>query len=273
MHGMPEQGAEMAAAPGFEGELDAALQMCDRADLISTSAFERGPRVSQKPDGTPVTDADTEIETMIRGTLAERFPEDGIIGEEFGRSDPAPREWIIDPIDGTKNYAAGIPLWSTLLGLRVDGRFVVGVVSLPGIGKRYWGAEGVGAFGDGTPIGVSRVADTARAMVLFGDIEPILSSPVEAPFLQIIRGARRSRGFGDAWGYGLIAAGKAEVMIEPMGMIWDFAAPAAVVAAAGGTMTQFDGSPLVDGGSALASNGVLHQTYVDALRPREGAAT
>ena len=195
----------MEAGSGYEQELDAALLMCDRADAITLAAFEEGPEVSLKSDGTPVTDADTTVETMIRETLAERFPGDAVIGEEFGQADPAPREWIIDPIDGTKNFVDGIPLWSTLLALRVDGRCVVGVISLPGIGQRYWGAEGVGAFGGGTAIRVSDVAIETDAMVLYGDLDAILASPVAGTFLDVVQGSRRSRGFGDAWGYGLVA--------------------------------------------------------------------
>ncbi len=260
-------GAEMVVARTYDEELAVAVQMCDRADRIATSTFERGPRVSLKPDGTPVTEADTEIESMMRATLEERFPGDAIVGEEYGATGGSTREWIIDPIDGTKNFSGGIPLWSTLLALRVEGHYVLGVVSLPGIGQRFWAAQGVGAFRNGEAIKVSGVADLSQAMVLFGDIEPILASPVQEPFVRVVQGARRSRGFGDAWGYGLVAAGSAEVMIEPVGAIWDFAAPAAVIELAGGTITQFDGSPIEHGGSALASNGVLHQAYIDALRP------
>jgi histidinol-phosphatase len=244
-----------------------ALELCDQADRLSEAAFDRGPAVSVKADGTPVTDADTAIEEMIRRTLAERFPEDAVIGEEYGSDGDSPRAWIIDPIDGTKNFAGGIPLWATLLGLRVDGEFVLGVMSLPGIGQRFWAARGAGAFHNGRAIAVNGTARMEDAMVLFGDVEAILGTPEEGPFLRVVSGARRSRGFGDSWGYGLIAAGHAEAMIEPALMIWDVAAPAAIVEIAGGTITQFDGTPLAHGGSALATNGVLHQSYIEALRP------
>lgn len=250
----------------FGAELAMALELCDRADAIATASFERGPKVSIKPDGTPVTDADQEIERMIRESLTGAFPEDAVIGEEYGVDGEASREWIIDPIDGTKNFAGGIPLWSTLIGLRVAGEFSVGAISIPGIGQRFWAAVGSGAFHDGSPIQVSTTNGLADAMVLFGDIEPLIRGPVEDGFFSLLHGARRSRGFGDAWGYGLVASGAAEVMIEPELAIWDVAGPAAIIEVAGGTITQMDGSPLAHGGSALASNGVMHQTFVDALR-------
>jgi len=257
----------------YESELEAALLLCDEADSLSKASFDRGPTVSLKQDGTPVTDADTAIETMIRRTLSERFSEDSVIGEEYGPEGHSLRAWIIDPIDGTKNFAGGIPLWATLLGLRVEGEFVLGVMSLPGIGQRFWAARGVGAFHNGREISVSSTAEMGEAMVLFGDVEGILGTPVEDPFLRVVGEARRSRGFGDSWGYGLVAAGQAEAMIEPALMIWDVAAPAAIVEIAGGTISQFDGTPLAHGGSALATNGVLHQSYMEALRVSETAAT
>lgn len=262
-----QQKGSQVSTQAYDEELAFALALCDEADSIATASFERGPTISMKPDGTPVTDADKAIERLIRERLAERFPSDGVLGEEFGQEGQHQRQWVIDPIDGTKNFAGGIPLWSTLLALQVEGRSVVGVVSIPGVGERYWAAAGAGAYRNGSPLKVSDVDVPAEAMVLFGDLEGILGTPIEAPFLDVIRGARRTRGFGDAWGYGIVASGNAEAMIEPALMLWDVAAPAAIVEEAGGRITQLDGTPLAHGGSALATNGVLHDAYLEALRP------
>lgn len=255
-------------------ELDLALSLCERADAIAVEAFERGVGFESKADGTPVTEADRAIERMIREELASRFPEDAIIGEEFGGVEAAGggREWIVDPIDGTLNFSSGIPLWSTLLGLRVDGSYVLGVVSVPGVGDRYWAARGEGAFHNGSAITVSDVASVGDSMVLVGDLEPLLASSRREPFLALIEAGRRSRGFGDSWGYGLLASGRAEILVEPWVAIWDVAGPAAVVEIAGGRITQFDGSPLAHGGSVLATNGRVHDACIEALAVPEGAS-
>jgi len=263
---MGGDGMNSGARPSYEEELSLALALCDRADQLSTASFERGPVVTFKPDGTPVTEADVAIETMIREALEDSFPEDAILGEEFGSQGDSPRQWIVDPIDGTKNFAAGIPLWSTLIGLRVEGRFTLGAMSVPGVRERLWAAEGVGAFQNGTPLSVSETGEIPAAMVLFGDLEGILGTPEEAPFGRLVKGARRSRGFGDSWGYGLVASGRAEAMIEPWAAIWDVAGPAAIVEIAGGRITQFDGSPLEHGGSVLATNGYVHDACIQELR-------
>lgn len=257
---------------GYGRELETALSLAARADALAREAFERGPATTFKADGTPVTDADTAIEQMLRRELGETFPDDAVLGEEYGSDGRAGRTWIVDPIDGTLNFSSGIPLWSTLIGLQVDGAFVLGVVSVPGIGDRYWAAVGEGAFHNGSPMRVSQVKEVGRAMVLVGDMEPLLASPRREPFLSLVASGRRSRGFGDAWGYGLIASGRAEIFVEPWAAIWDVAGPAAVIEIAGGTITQFDGSPIAHGGSILATNGHLHGACIEALEVPDGAA-
>ena len=153
--------------------------------------------------------------------------------------------WVVDPIDGTRNYAAGIQIWANLLALRVDGEYVMGLANAPALGERYAARKGGGATWNGREIRVSEIATTAEGMVVLGDLEAWVGTPRGDGLMRLIRGAKRNRGFGDFWGHMLVARGAAEVMIEPELSEWDFAALAVIVAEAGGRMTQVDGSPPV----------------------------
>ncbi len=249
----------------FEEDLAFAHELADLAGDIAMRYFRGSFEVTIKADRTPVTEADLAIEAAIRDTVRSRFPDDGVLGEEGGLEGDGTRRWIVDPIDGTKNFADGIQIWSTLIALAVDDRPVVGVVSLPALGERYEAARGLGARLNGEPIRVSRADRLERSFVVFAGMEDWLSGPYAPGVHDLVRRARRNRGFGDAWGHCLVARGSADVMIELELATWDFAALEVIVEEAGGRISRFDGSPLAHGGSVLTTNGRLHDEIVAML--------
>jgi histidinol-phosphatase len=250
----------------YEEELAFAHELADGAAEIAMSLFGGELDVRVKPDRSPVTEADTRIETMIRERVHERFPGDGVLGEEAGAEGGRARRWIVDPIDGTKNFADGVQIWGTLIALAVQDRPVLGVVGAPALGERYAAVQGGGATLNGRPISVSRADRIARAFVLHGSMVDWLDGPWAAGVQELARGCRRTRGFGDFWGHMLVARGAADVMLEAELNTWDFAAVQVVVQEAGGRMTQLDGSPVEHGHSVLSTNGVLHDEIVARLR-------
>jgi len=251
----------------YEHELAFALGMAERAAGLAMAVFRGDVRVSVKADETPVTQADTEIEAMIRAQLAAAFPDDAVLGEEQGGDpDVEGRIWVVDPIDGTANFARGIPVWATLIALQVGGEPVLGVVSAPALGERYQAVRGGGAWCNGGPIAVSEIADPAASQLLYPGIGPWLREPRNERVLGVLATAKRTRGFGDFWGHMLVARGSAEAMLEPELALWDFAALVPIVEEAGGRVTTLEGAPPRHGGSVLTSNGVLHDDLVARLR-------
>lgn len=254
----------------LERELAFAHDLADRAAEIALRWFRATDlRVREKADLTPVTEADEAIERMVREEVARAFPADRVVGEEEGGLDgwTRGRAWIVDPIDGTKNFADGVQLWSTLIALAEEGRTVLGVVSIPGIAERYEAVRGDGARLNGAPIGVSARDRLADAFVLFSSFEAWPAGPPREGLLGLLGAARRTRGFGDAWSHMLVARGAADVMVEPQLALWDWAAIQVVVEEAGGRITQLDGAPLRHGGSAVSTNGLLHEDVLTRLRP------
>jgi histidinol-phosphatase len=229
--------------------------------------------VETKPDLTPVTEADRAAEIRLRAHLSRERPDDAVLGEEHGVSGGTgeagvdARRWVIDPIDGTKGYARGIPVWATLIALEHDGAPVVGVVSAPALGARWWAASELGAFRDGTPIGVSQVAAIEDAHLAYSSLSMFDDEGIGEEFRALARRCWRTRGFGDFWSHVMVADGSVDVAIEVGGLaVWDLAAPMAVVQEAGGTFTDLDGVARVDGGNVVASNGLLHEQVLAALR-------
>ncbi len=247
-------------------ELALANEMADRAAEIALSFFGGEFDVHEKADRSPVTEADLAIEAMVRRSVTERFPGDAVLGEEGGLEGNGSRRWIVDPIDGTKNFADGVQVWATLIALAIDDEPVLGVVSAPAMNERYEAVRGAGARLNGEPIHVSRADRVSRAFVLYSSIEHWLAGPYAGPFVDLVREARRTRGFGDFWGHVLVARGAADVMLEVDLATWDWAAALVVVREAGGRMSAFDGSPLSHGGSVLTTNGLLHDDVVARLR-------
>jgi histidinol-phosphatase len=259
----------------FEGWLAFALACCDTADALALQHFRRDLVIETKPDRTFVTQADTAIERTIRGLISGAYPDHGLVGEEYGEQvGSAGVRWYIDPIDGTHNFMRGVPLFGTLLAVEVDGELVVGVMSAPALGGRWYARRGGGAWATnavgpdrGSPrrIGVSRVGDIADAQVLYSSPLDIEASGEVPGFDALVRAAWRDRGFGDFWGYALVAEGAAEAMVEVGPNSWDLAAPAVVVEEAGGRLTDVHGARSIHNGTALATNGILHDEVVRRL--------
>jgi histidinol-phosphatase len=249
-------------------DLALALELADVADRLTLGRFRASDLlVETKPDLTPVTEADRDVELALRERLAVARPADSIVGEEFGAS-TAPgsgRRWIIDPIDATKNYVRGIPVWGTLLALQEGHEVLAGVVSAPALRRRWWASKGAGAFvDDGLASGprrleVSGVRELADAQLCISGLDGWDDSAVGLDaLLTLARRCWRTRGFGDFWGYMLVAEGAADVCCEAAVSLWDLAALQVIVEEAGGRFTDLGGVPTPDGGDAIASNGRLH---------------
>jgi histidinol-phosphatase len=250
----------------FEQELSFAHELADRAAEISMSYFLGEFEVRQKLDLTPVTQADLEVETAIREMIADRFPDDAVTGEEHGEG-AGDRVWIVDPIDGTRNFADGVPIWATLLALQVEGRSVLGMASAPALAERYEAVRGGGARWNGRELRASeRKLDDA--FMVFSSVDDWLGGPRQEAFLDLLRDTRRSRGFGDFWGHMLVARGAADLMMEPALRIWDWASITVIVEEAGGRVTTFDGEEPSDGSSILTTNPIVHDEVVRRLSNR-----
>jgi histidinol-phosphatase len=246
--------------------------LADTADRITTTRFKaQDLRVSTKPDLTPVTDADTAVEQALRGTLSRARPRDGVIGEEFGEiRGHGNRRWVIDPIDGTKNFVRGVPVWATLIALLEDDEPVAGMVSAPALGRRWWAAKECGAYAGrrptaGTAIKVSGVSELADASVSYSSLSGWEDRGALPDFLELTRTAWRTRAFGDFYSYVLLAEGAVDVACEPEVSLWDLAAVAAIVTEAGGRFTDLTGRPGPAGGSAVATNGPLHDQVLAVI--------
>ena len=247
----------------FEQELAFAHELADRAGEISMSYFLGEFEVRHKPDLSPVTQADLEVETALREMIDARFPDDAVIGEEHGAG-AGDRIWIIDPIDGTKNFADGVPIWATLLALQIEGRSVLGMASAPALHERYEAVQGGGARWNGRDLRASRRALSDSFMV-FSSVDDWVGTPREPAFHSLLSEARRSRGFGDFWGHMLVARGAADFMLEPALRVWDWASVTVIVEEAGGRVTTFDGDPPSDGSSVLTANPVVHEEVLRSL--------
>ena len=256
----------------LRGWLDVAQAACDEVDAIAGRHFRRDLRIDTKPDRTFVTEADTAIERRIRERLRHAFPGHGLVGEEYGTDDgDAPVRWYIDPIDGTHNFMRGVPLFGTLLAVERDGELQAAVMSAPALGERWWAHRGGGAWARtrGEAPRQIRVSDVIRlgdAQILYGSARDIVASGRAPGFDGLLREVWRERGFGDFWGYALVAEGAAEGMVEVELFTWDAAAPALIVEEAGGRWTDLDGVRRIDTRTFLVSNGVLHDELLERLR-------
>lgn len=276
MIGRDDDATRPSTDPDLAGWLAFALTCCDEADQLAMAHFRRDLDIEAKPDRTFVTEADRAIERAIRDRIVATYPDHGLVGEEHGTAAGAGRvRWYIDPIDGTHNFMRGVPLFGTLLAVERDGEIVVGVISAPAIGARWYASRGAGAWavdalgpvaGTARRIGVSKVADLADAQVVYASPLDIAASGEAPGFDALIRSVWRDRGFGDFWGYALVAEGAAEIMVEVGPHSWDLAAPSIVVEEAGGTFTDIHGVRSIHSGHALATNGRSHDEVVTRLR-------
>jgi histidinol-phosphatase len=263
--------------------LSFALALADAADMITLRHFRGGGDAWRKADGTLVTLADTETESALRVHILDRYPGHRIEGEEEGVSLPTmPLDpdvgsgptfgWVLDPVDGTHNFARGIPIWATLIACARDGRPEVGVVSAPALGTRWWAARGQGAFrgdpwsgGVAERIHVSQRSALADAQVLYGSYT-LTFNAWDGRAEALMRSSWRQRGFGDFWQHCLVAEGAAEVALEGEIKPWDIAALLVIVEEAGGRMTDIDGVPHIDAGHCITTNGVVHEAVLRTLR-------
>lgn len=251
----------------MKSDLELAIELADAADAITMKHFQSTSlQVRTKIDMTPVSEADEAVEKMIRERLANARPDDGILGEEFGTSGDAARRWILDPIDGTKNYVRGIPVFATLIGVEQNGHIVAGVVSAPAMQRRWWAARGEGAFCNGKKMRVSRIARLEDAHVTYDSITDFDQHGGTVRFLAMVRRCARARGFGDFWAHMLVAEGAVEIAIEPAVAAWDMAAVQVIVEEAGGRFSDMRGNEHYDGGSAVSTNGALHETVLEFFR-------
>jgi histidinol-phosphatase len=269
---LPDASTELGAAVAV------ALAACDDADAISMASFRRAIAVTAKPDASFVTAADMAVERAVRERIRGRFPDHGLVGEEYGEvASSRARRWFIDPIDGTHNYMRGVPIFATLLGLEIEGRLAVGAVSAPALQRRWFSWQGGGAWAVQTvpasgwdpdsavPIGVSAVDDLASASVVYSSLTSIVASGLAPGFVDLLGTVWRDRGLGDFYGYMLVAEGAAEVMIESELKSWDLAGPRAVLEHAGGRMSDLQGGPEMPDRGVLATNGRLHELVLARL--------
>ena len=239
-------------------DLALALSLADAADAISLGRFRAADlQVETKPDLTPVTEADRAVETMIRERLAIERRDDGLLGEEFGALGGGSRRWIVDPIDGTRNYSRGIPVWATLIALEEDGELRLGVVSAPALHRRWHAERGGGAWANDDRVRVSAVRQIEDA---------VLSFALEQPIPALAGYAWHARGYGDFWAHMLVAEGAVDAAVDAVGVkVWDLAAIQPIVEEAGGRFTDAAGVARADGGTAISSNGHLHDELLRAV--------
>lgn len=248
------------------------------ADLVSLARFRAQDLVvTTKPDRTPVTDADHAVESVIRSTISASRPEDDIFGEEMGTDSKTSgakpgRQWIIDPIDGTAGFLRGLPIWGTLVALAIDGVPVVGAISAPALGKRWFGATDLGAWSthagsrEETPLQVSTVATLSDATLSYNSIPQWVTDGRQEALLELTSRAWRTRALGDFWPYMLVAEGSLDMAGEPDLQPYDMAAIQPIIEGAGGRFSSLDGESSIWTGSALATNGLLHDEVLSIVR-------
>jgi histidinol-phosphatase len=260
--------------PQYFAELTFALTLADKADAISLSRYQAlDLEIITKPDNTPVTDADKSVEAAITSAIQLQYPSDGIVGEEFGTSGAKDRYWVIDPIDGTKNFLRGVPTWATLIALVENERVVVSVVSSPALYRRWYATAGGGAHvveggsvkASPAPrkLSVSKVAAISDASIGYSDFQGWGAR--RPAFEKLLDSSWRTRGMGDFWSHMLVAEGAVDVAIEPSLALWDMAALDLIVREAGGRFSSLDGIDGPFGPNAISTNGALHAEIVAAL--------
>ncbi|MBY6412388.1 histidinol-phosphatase [Rhodococcus sp. BP-252] len=254
-------------------DLQLALSLADQADVITRDRFlALDLKVDDKPDLSPVSDADLAVERHVRAVLAEQRPDDAVLGEEFGGDAVFEgRQWVVDPIDGTKNFVRGVPIWATLIALLEDGVPVVGVISAPALNRRWWAADSMGAFtsydgGDARAITTSSVRDLSSASLSFASLSGWKDRGIREQFVALTDTVWRTRGYGDFFSYCLLAEGTLDIAAEPEVSLWDLAPLDVLVREAGGRFTGLDGTAGPHGGSAVATNGLLHDEVLAALQ-------
>ncbi|HVV74887.1 MAG TPA: histidinol-phosphatase [Mycobacteriales bacterium] len=256
----------------WEADLRLAHTIADAADSLTMSRFRAiDLAVETKPDLTPVSDADKVVEEAARSRINADRPGDAILGEEYGAEGDSSRRWVIDPIDGTKNFVRGVPVWATLIALQHDEHTVVGVVSAPALEMRWYATRDGGAWrGHGDKyiddrLHVSGITSLSDASLSYSSLEGWDAAGRRNQFRGLVDSVWRNRAFGDFWSYMLVAEGAVDIACEPEVSLWDLAALNVIVEEAGGRFTDLSGANRVDGGNAVATNGLLHAEVLAAL--------
>ena len=250
----------------MESDLVFALTLADTADAITMRHF-RSPEleVETKPDLTPVSVADRAAEEALRAAIERDRPGEAVVGEEFGAEGAGDARWILDPIDGTKHYVRGIPLWATLIALEREGSVVAAVASAPALETRWWASRGGGAFASGEPIRVSSVATLEQASFSHAGVHSFDKRGLGKGLRALAEQAWLERAYGDFWQHMLVAEGKLDFAVEAVVNLWDLAAVQLIVEEAGGRFSDFAGVARPDGGNAVSSNGLLHDEVLTAF--------
>jgi histidinol phosphatase-like enzyme (inositol monophosphatase family) len=253
----------------WERELDVVRRAVERAGRVALEHFGTALTVETKADASPVTVADRRAEEVLRAELAAAFPDDGLVGEELGVTPgTSGRRWIVDPIDGTQSFIRGVPLWGVLAGLEVGGRVVAGAAGLPALGETLWAAVGAGAWCNGRPARASGVRLLRDATVLTSDAGPRHFGEKWEGFQRLLKRAARHRGWGDAYGYALVATGRADVMLDPLLNPWDIAAFVPILTEAGAAFFDWNGAESIHGGCGIGAVAALRDEILDVLRVR-----
>ncbi|MFA5552495.1 MAG: histidinol-phosphatase [Trueperaceae bacterium] len=246
------------SSTSYATELEFAVETAWQAGRVTTRYFQTGTEVFSKEDASPVTAADRESEQLMRERIMRYYPQDGVLGEEFGELNAgSKRRWILDPIDGTKSFVHGVPLYGVLLALEEDGEAVLGVLHFPALAETVWAARGAGCWFDGKRARVSNTATVEEALVCATDVEFIEEQGRRAAWDRLRQRARLARTWGDCYGYALVATGRAEIMLDPTLAPWDSAALKPVLEEAGGVFTDWNGVPTHLGAGGIATNAAL----------------
>jgi len=255
------------ATPSFDELLEFALATAREAGQVALGHFHTGVAVERKADATPVTIADRETERLLRQRITERFPEHGIVGEEFGTAGAtAAYRWLLDPIDGTQTFIRGVPLWGVMVGLELEGDPVVGVVHFAALHETLWARRGGGAWWNGKPARVSEVARLEDATLLMTDVRGFPAFGKQAEFERLRTRVKFERTWGDCYGHALVATGRAEIMLDPILNEWDACALLPILEEAGGHFVTWEGRRDVRGGSGVATNGALFEEVIRVMR-------
>ncbi|MCI0464443.1 MAG: histidinol phosphate phosphatase [Gemmataceae bacterium] len=255
--------------PEWKARYEAAVETAQKAGRLALGYFEAGATVEWKQDQSPVTIADRQAEELLRTTLLGRFPRDGFLGEESGDTPgTSGYRWIVDPVDGTRSFVRGVPLWGTLVGLEYKDEQIAGVAVAPALGNTYQALRGEGAYRDGRRIRVSDVSTLAEAHLFYSSVSWFVKAGCEQAFLKLAAQTQRQRGYGDFWGFVLVAQGSGEVMFEHGCHAWDLAALQVIVEEAGGRMTAWDNRPDIHRPDVIATNGKLHEAVLAILHEK-----
>lgn len=246
---------------------EAAESIATKGGASTLHYFKKSFNLEFKEDQSPVTEADREAEMIIRDAIKKKFPEHGLIGEEFGNeNEDSDVVWVIDPIDGTQSFIHGIPIYTTLIGILIENIPKIGVIYAPASGEIVSAAAGSGAYLNGNPCRVRICNEIGRATFLSTDIENIMKFNYEEPFEELLAATRIHRTWGDAYGHLMVATGRADIMFDPILNIWDAAALLPVVTEAGGTFTDVAGIETIKTGNAISCSAGIHETVLNAFK-------